>query len=246
MKLRIFELFDITLLVCILILISFGVVFIYSSGINSSGISVSNEYIKQIVFAGTGLVLMAAAAILDYRKIARQSPKLFTGLVFVLLYTCLFGRYVNGARSWLGIGDLGVQPSEFGKILYIFFLAWYLERSDMVSPRKRFFTATGIMLVPLLLILLQPDLGTASVYIPIYLIMCFMAGIPIRYLLMVFSAGMLTIICTVLPVWETEILQRTLPWMRLFTDNRLRFIMIASVGTIALIGTLGYTIFKNK
>lgn len=246
MKLRIFELFDITLLVCILILISFGVVFIYSSGINSSGISVSNEYIKQIVFASTGLVLMAASAILDYRKIARQSPKLFTGFVFVLLYTCLFGRYVNGARSWLGIGDLGVQPSEFGKIIYIFFLAWYLERSDMVSPRKRFFTATGIMLVPLLLILLQPDLGTASVYIPIYLIMCFMAGIPIRYLLMVFSAGMLTIICTVLPVWEAEILQRTLPWMRLFTDNRLRFIMIASVGTIALIGTLGYTIFKNK
>ena len=246
MKLRVFELFDIILLVCTLLLITIGVVFIYSSGVNSSGISVSREYVRQIIFGSTGLILMATIAILDYRKIVKQAPKLFIGMILVLVYTAIFGKVVNGARSWLGIGNLGVQPSEFCKIIYIFFLAWYFERTDKVSSRKRFITSLCIMGVPLMLSLLQPDLGTASVYIPIFLVMCFMASIPIRYLLMVVLAGMITIICTVLPVWESEILQRSIPVLSVLTDQRLRFVVIAATGTITLIGMMGYILFKNK
>ena len=206
----------------------------------------SREYIRQIVFGSTGLVLMAAAAIFDYRKLVKQAPKFFIGMVLVLLYTGLFGKVVNGARSWLGLGNLGVQPSEFAKIIYIFFLAWYFERTDKVSDRKRFITSLCIMGVPLVLILLQPDLGTASVYIPIFLIMCFMAGISSRYLFMVILTGMLTIVCTVLPVWESEILQRSVPILKVLTDQRLRFIVIAAAGTITLIGIVGYMLFKNR
>lgn len=246
MRLRVFELFDILLLVCTALLVTIGVVFIFSSGVNSSGVSVSSEYARQIVFGSTGLVLMAAAAILDYRKVVRQAPRLFVGMVLVLVYTVIFGRVVNGARSWLGIGSLGVQPSEFGKIAYIFFLAWYLERSDRVSPRKRFITSLCIMGVPVLLILLQPDLGTASVYIPVFLAMCFMAGIPTRYLLMVVLVGMLTVVCTVLPVWESDILQRSVPVLRVLTDQQVRFIVIAATGTITLIGMMGHMLFKNR
>lgn len=246
MKLRIFELFDLILLITMLLLVTIGIVFIYSSSVNSDGISVSREYIRQIVFGSTGLVLMATIAILDYRKLAKQAPKLFIGMILILIYTAKFGRVVNGARSWLGVGNLGVQPSEFCKIIYIFFLAWYFERTDTVSPRKRFITSLCIMGVPLMLILLQPDLGTASVYIPIFLVMCFMAGIPLRYLFMVFLTGMLTIVFTVLPVWESEILQRSVPILKILTDQRLRFIVIAATGTITLIGIIGYMLFKSK
>lgn len=246
MKLRIFELFDLILLITMLLLVTIGIVFIYSSSVNSDGISVSREYIRQIVFGSTGLVLMATIAILDYRKLAKQAPKLFIGMILILIYTAKFGRVVNGARSWLGVGNLGVQPSEFCKIIYIFFLAWYFERTDKVSDRKRFITSLCIMGVPLMLILLQPDLGTASVYIPIFLVMCFMAGIPLRYLFMVFLTGMLTIVFTVLPVWESEILQRSVPILKILTDQRLRFIVIAATGTITLIGIIGYMLFKNK
>lgn len=246
MKLRIFELFDLILLMTMVLLITIGVVFIYSSSVNSAGISVSREYIRQIVFGSTGLVLMAAAAIFDYRKLVKQAPKLFIGMVVVLLYTGLLGKVVNGARSWLGLGNLGVQPSEFAKIVYIFFLAWYFERTDKVSDRKRFITSLFIMGVPLMLILLQPDLGTASVYIPIFLIMCFMAGIPSRYLFMVILTGILTVVCTVLPVWESEILQRSVPILKVLTNQRLRFVIIAAAGTITLIGIIGYMLFKNR
>ena len=246
MRLRIFELFDLVLLLATVLLVTIGVFFIYSSSVNSSGISVSQEYVRQIIFGATGLVLMAAAAIVDYRRLVKQAPKLFVGMVVVLLYTGLFGRVVNGARSWLGLGSLGVQPSEFAKVVYIFLLAWYFERTDKVSPRKRFITALCIMGVPLVLILMQPDLGTASVYIPIFLVMCFMAGIPLRYLLMVTLTGLLTVVCTVLPVWESDILQRSVPALRVLTDQRLRFIVIAATGTITLIGIMGYMLFRNR
>ena len=100
--------------------------------------------------------------------------------------------------------------------------------------------------VPLMLILLQPDLGTASVYIPIFLIMCFMAGIPSRYLFMVILTGILTVVCTVLPVWESEILQRSVPILKVLTNQRLRFVIIAAAGTITLIGIIGYMLFKSR
>lgn len=246
MRLKIFDSFDFIIFISMILLITIGIIFIYSSGINSTGVSVSNEYIKQIIFASSGLVLMILVALFDYRKLMRHSPKLYLGLIAILIYTLIFGRYVNGARSWIGIGTFGIQPSEFGKILFIYFLAWYLERSDLVKHRKRFTILILILSVPLLLILAQPDLGTASVYIPIFLVMCFMAGIPVRYLMLLLSTGLLTVIFTVLPVWESDIIQRSVPWMKILTDNQLRFFLIIIFSVVTLFGMLGYMLFRNK
>ncbi|HAH62253.1 MAG TPA: rod shape-determining protein RodA, partial [Treponema sp.] len=119
MKIKIFEVFDYVLFACVLILVTMGIAFIYSSGINSEGSLVTNEYIKQIIWASFGIIIMILSSLHDYNKFERYSQNLYIGLLAVLLYTCLFGRYVNGARSWLGIGDFGIQPSEFGKIVFI-------------------------------------------------------------------------------------------------------------------------------
>lgn len=246
MKLRFFELFDYVLLISMVLLICIGVFFIYSSGVNSSGVSISKEYIKQIIFACSGLILTVGLALFDYRKLKRWIPQLFILFLLALLYTMVFGRYVNGARSWIGIGDFGIQPSEFGKIIYILFLAWYLERSQSTSPLKRFCIALGILCVPMCLILLQPDLGTASVYVPIFLAMCFVAGLPLRYIMAVLSIGLITILFTVLPVWEEVIYKESIPIITIFTNDRLRFIVIGAFSLICLIGILGQIIYKNK
>ncbi|HPX26971.1 MAG TPA: FtsW/RodA/SpoVE family cell cycle protein, partial [Treponemataceae bacterium] len=225
-KIKIFALFDYLLLSASVFLMIIGIFFIFSSGINSENILVSNDYIKQIIWAITSLFIMFFAALIDYRKIKRWLKWIFPGLLALLIFTRFFGRYVNGARSWLGIGSLGIQPSEFGKTVFILFLAMYLEKTEKISERKRFITALFILILPVGLILLQPDLGTASVYIPIFLLMCFVAGVPIRYLLLVFLSGMLTIIMTVLPVWESQIVKQDIPWVTLFTNFKLRMIVI--------------------
>jgi rod shape determining protein RodA len=227
-------------------LVTMGIACIYSSGINSEGISVSNEYIKQIIWAGFGFILLILFAAYDYRKFQRAYFWLFGLMIALLIYTRLFGRYVNGARSWIGIGDFGIQPSEFCKILYILFFAQYLENSQKEEERKRFIFSLLILCVPVGLILLQPDLGTASVYIPIFLVMCFMADIPIRYLLIVLTSGVLTILFTVIPVWQSEIAQINIPAVRILTNDRLRFLLILALGAVCIIGFLGKFLYKNN
>jgi len=235
-KLKIIDAFDYILLVCVLVLTAAGIAFIYSSAINSDGVLVTNEYVKQTVWASIGIVLIVITALYDYRKTTRYAYILYAALAPVLLYTVIFGRHVNGANSWIGIGHFGIQPSEFGKIIFILFLAKYLSESAGEVPLKRFLIAAAIFALPVLLILAQPDLGTASVYIPVFLVMCFMAGIPLRYILFVFAVGMGTIFLTVLPVWNDVIAHRKIAVIGALTDIRLRLLLIAASLSIALIG----------
>ena len=157
-------------------------------------------------------------------------------MILLLVYTRIFGRYVNGAKSWIGIGEFGVQPSEFGKIFFILFLARFLDESKKMNQFKRFVYAIGVLIVPMGLILIQPDLGTASVYIPIFLTMCFIAGIPIKYILYVLAFGILTVFFTVIPVWNMEIAEKPLVFISVLTNLKLRALLISSVLLITLLG----------
>ena len=198
MKNKFYLMFDYLLILVVLILVSIGVMFIYSSSINSEGISVTNEYIKQIIWGSIGFVIMILMTLYDYRKLQSKAIYLYLFLIVLLIYTRLFGRYVNGAKSWIGIGEFGIQPSEFGKVFFILFLAAVLDNTQNIHPLRRFIYAIGVLLIPMGLILLQPDLGTSSVYVPIFLVMCFIAGIPLMYLLYVLSFGILTIFFAIL------------------------------------------------
>ena len=236
MKNKFLAMFDYLLILVVLILVALGVLFIYSSSINSEGVSVTNEYIKQIIWASIGFVIMIFVTLYDYRKTESFTPYLYIFLIILLIYTRIFGRYVNGAKSWIGIGEFGVQPSEFGKIFFILFLAKFLDESKNMNQFKRFVFAIGILLLPMGLILIQPDLGTASVYIPIFLTMCFIAGIPVKYILYVLTFGLLTVFFTVLPVWNAEIAENPFVFISVLTNLKLRVLLISAVLLITLLG----------
>ena len=238
MKNKILSMFDYFLILVIAILVTIGVMFIYSSSINSEGISVTNEYKKQIIWAAIGFICLIIMTIYDYRRLENLSPWFYIGLILVLIYTRIFGRLVNGARSWIGIGEFGIQPSEFGKVFFILYLARYLDNSKNEIPLKRFIIAAGIMLLPMGLILIQPDMGTASVYIPIFLFMCFISDIPLRYILYVLSFGMLTIIFAILPVWNSEIAVHQHSIITILTNTKFRVILIFTTSFIASVSLI--------
>jgi len=247
MNFRNFTYFDYILFLSVILLSTTGILFIYSSGVNSEGLCVSYEFVKQIVWGLTGVVLLLALTFIDYRRYADRTFIMFLVAILLLFYTRLFGRYVNGAKSWLGIGELGIQPSEFMKIVYILYLAYFLDRSDRIQSQfSRFLRASLIMAVPMLMILSQPDLGTASVYIPIFLAMCFMAGIPIRYLGMVLIGGGITIIFTVLPLWQTSIFQHQIPAIRILTEMKLTLVTLVSLLIITVLALIGRLMFKSR
>jgi len=210
---------DYTLLISIFLLSIFGVLFIYSSGLTSAGVQVSDEYARQIIWVAAGIFLLIGIALIDYRRLYDFSGYLYLAILVILLYTKLFGRVVNGARSWIGIGSFGVQPSEFAKIATILYLAKFLESTQRSKETLYRLVVSGvIVMLPVALILAQPDLGTALVYIPIFLSMSFVAGMPLRYISFISLFIALGGFLTVLPLWQEYIIRGALPFLRAFSN----------------------------
>ena len=246
MKIRDILEIDFFILSAAFILSIFGVLFIYSSGITSLGNQASREYVRQIIWAGAGLVLALALALFDYKKLREFSIYLYLATLALLVYTCVFGRTVNGARAWLGFGAFGIQPSEFAKITTIVFLARYLDdtkRRPLVF--SRFIISCFIVFVPMALILIQPDFGTSLVFIPILLVMTFMAGVSIRYVLFSGACLMLTTVLMVLPLWQSYIFRKPLPALLIITNPRLIAVVVLALSVIAGIAIFGYKKYRK-
>jgi rod shape determining protein RodA len=238
---------DILLMVATLTLLAIGVLFIYSSGVTSDGVSFSTEWIRQLVWVALGVVLLIAISAVDYGRLRDLSMYFWGGLLVMLIGTLLFGQRVNGARSWFGIGELGIQPSEFMKIATVLFLASYLEKKGKsIQEPLTFIVAFGIVLAPMALILIQPDLGTALVYLPIFLVMSFCAGARPSYLLFILLVGALTVVFTVLPAWETLIHGERVPFVAVLTDSKLVLYVCGAAVLVAILGLAGVLLLKRS
>ena len=237
--------FDVLMFGAIFVLIVAGILFIYSSSRDATGLVYSNEYLKQIVWAVSGLCLFFLVSLSDYAKVARYAVHFYVVVVVLLATTLAVGRVVNGARSWLGFGDLGIQPSEFAKIATILVLGKYLEHSSKnVGHLPRFLGALGIVSVPVVLIVLQPDLGTALVYIPIFLFMAFMAGVQSRHLAYVFLFGLLTVILATMPSLSGGGSGDSQLLLLLNDAEMVRYYLIG-ITVITVLSALGYRVFRH-
>jgi rod shape determining protein RodA len=240
MRLRDILEIDYFLLLATVALSVFGILFIYSSGVTSTGVLVSDEYIRQIIWATAGFAIALVIAMVDYRRLKDLSVYFYLGTLILLAYTCFFGKLVNGARAWIGVGSFGIQPSEFAKITTILFLARYLDDTRR-SPHafSRFIISCIIVFVPMGIILMQPDFGTSLVFLPILVTMTFIAGVSIRYILFLIAVIGITGILMVLPLWQRYIMDNTLPSLAIFSNSRFIFSAMIALGFIAAIALFG-------
>ncbi|MEY3198921.1 MAG: hypothetical protein RJA13_879 [Bacteroidota bacterium] len=159
--------FDWALFVSYLILLIMGVATVYSTAYNEDHPSLfdfSQKYGKQIIWLGVSLFLGLIVFLIDsdiYQKFA-VPIYLFT---LSLLVVVLFMPPVNGARAWLGIGTMGIQPAEFAKIGSALLLARFISNVNVKQQNiQTVLLANAIILIPMALILLQPDAGTFVVF----------------------------------------------------------------------------------
>lgn len=242
-----FQNYDIILISAVVILSIIGIFFIYSSAITSQGELVSSEYLKQIVWVVSGLVLMVLFSLIDYRRIKLVALAAYLTVLVLLIATLFFGSLVNGARSWLGIGSLGIQPSEFAKLLSIIFLASYLEDNyKEIGKLSVLLTSLGIVLIPTAMIVLQPDLGTAMVFAPIFFSMYFLAGGNWKQLGFLLLVIFFTVIFVFFNAWNQYINDSFLNAGRIFTSKSLILIMLISLFLFTAFNLLGYLIFRRK
>jgi rod shape determining protein RodA len=247
MRLRDYLEIDFFLLFAAMVLTVFGVLFIYSSGITSAGALVSSEYMRQIIWGISGFLLALVLVLVDYRRITDLALWLYLGTLALLLYTCVFGRIVNGARAWIGIGAFGIQPSEFAKITTILFLARHLADSGRGADSfMRFVISCFIVFAPMGLVLIQPDFGTSLVFIPILLVMTFAAGVAFRYILFLLAAITLTGALMVLPLWQTLILKNPANNLAFLNNSKFIGLAILALGAISFIAIFGFVKYKKR
>jgi rod shape determining protein RodA len=140
-------------------------------------------YVHQILWYLLGLCAAAALLAVDYSRLARWAGVAYGLTLLLLVAVFVFGARIHGGKRWITLGVFGLQPSEFAKIAFILLLANFLSRPAAELRRPRVFWATlGLTLVPFVLILKEPDLGSALVFPAISLAMMFVAGVPARML----------------------------------------------------------------
>ena len=184
---------DSLLLIGLLTLMAVGLIVLYSAtGANMA--RVSNQVINMLI----ALIVMWLVANIPLQQIMRLAlPMYILGLV-LLVGVALFGEINNGARRWLNIGVTRIQPSELMKIAIPLMMAWYFDKHEITLRLKDYIGATVLLLLPVLLILRQPDLGTAILIASSGFYVLFLAGLSWRII-----AGLLVAVAGSLPVFWT-------------------------------------------
>ena len=130
---------------------------------------------QQMVWSALAAAAMLAVTLPSYRVLCRWTYLIFA-VSLVLLVLVYFFPAINGARRWIRLGPVGFQPSEFAKIAFVLALSRYLMYRDNYRRLKGLLPPLGIAVLPVLLILREPDLGTALVFLPVLFLMLFVAG----------------------------------------------------------------------
>ena len=180
--------FDFVLLFTALALTAYGLLLIYSGSLTASGNQVADILAgpagRQLAFALVGICFCLFVSRLDYRFLAQGSAGLYFGLIAALTFVLLFGESEFGSRRWIDVGGTRVQPSEIGKLIVILALAKYLsDNSERVKDLPIFLTSLAIAALPALLVFAEPDLGSASIFLFVWLGMVIMAGADMRHVL---------------------------------------------------------------
>jgi rod shape determining protein RodA len=178
--------FDYILLVVSLALTAYGLLLIYSgSASTSEGLPLIDKPVaRQFGFALIALVACIIVSRVDYRFLAQAAAGLYFGLIASLVFVLTLGVQIYGSRRWIDIGGQHIQPSEIGKLIVILVLAKYLsDNQERIKELPVFFASLAIAALPALLVFAEPDLGSASIFLLIWLGMVIMAGCDMRHVL---------------------------------------------------------------
>ncbi len=198
---------DLVLVAVALVLTGIGLVMIYSAKLDAlteQGLPTTTYVSRQSIALVIGLMVMAAAAVIDYRHLRSYGPVLYGGALLLLVLTLTpLGTEINGSQRWLVVGGLQLQPSEFAKLGVLIALAALLhERKGEPGP-VTVLVGTLLAVTPMVLVFLQPDLGTSIVFAWLLAVMFLVGGVKARYLIGLATSAFVGIIAAL----QTELIE---------------------------------------
>lgn len=186
--------FDIWLAAAVLLLTVYGILMIRSAVTGAPALEPLPA--DQIQWAVIGLVLMLVAASIDYRIFASAHWYIYGAFVILLILVAVAGELGNEARRWIPIPGTGIriQPSEFGRVFIIITFAQFLaQRRDRINQFPNTLITLIYIGLPVALIFIQPDLGMSILFLVVWFVMIWMAGLPLSHFLILAVIGIMSI-----------------------------------------------------
>ncbi len=207
---------DIKLFLSTVFLCIIGLVILKSASLSTG---TNDIIISQLVATIVGFIFIFILVLVDYRVWNKLYLVVYGISIAILIYTLIFGfgKEEWGANSWIRLGGFRFQPSEFVKIAFIIFVSAYLERNkDTINDKQTIIKLLLYSAVPIGLIAIQPDFGTAMVFVFILIIMLFVAGLSWKYFATVGTIGLVSLPITGPLLWyklDTYQKNRILDWL---------------------------------
>jgi cell division protein FtsW len=243
---------DIILLIATITLALFGIVMIYSASYVWAEYKYNDafKYVKaQSIFFIIGLFLIFILNKIDIDFLKRKANVILFGCLLLLILVLIpgIGTIRNGSRSWFGIGGLGIQPSEFSKIGLIIYVSKYLANNNklMKNIKKGVFPILLVIGIFFLLIMLEPDFGTAMVITLTLIVIIFTSGVKLSFFTNIGILGILGIVGLIIiaPYRMARIVSFLNPWSDPLGSG---FQIIQSLYAIGPGGLLGQGFLKSR
>ena len=187
---RFFKNADPALLFIVLVILIIAFLSLYSASYQPGRDLTRNYAMQQLIWLGLTIAIGVLFIKFGYERWIDYSYLIFALNILMLLLVLLFGDIRFGARRWISLGFLSLQPSELCKISFILALTKFVtDNSDRIKEAKTVGVSLFLCMLPVALIMKQPDLGTAIAFLPIFFVVLFIAGAKIKHLLLVFMLG---------------------------------------------------------
>jgi len=176
---------DWTMILAACALAVIGIIFIWGASLRrgpTGWLPLSGYALRQTLWLGIGLLAMATALFVPYRYLARYGYALYIVGVAALVYVLLLGPERNFAHRWIALGPITVQPSEFAKVAFIIALAKFLRYRESYRRWWGLVVPFGMAALLMALIAVEPDLGSALVFVPVVFALLYVAGARKRHL----------------------------------------------------------------
>ncbi len=175
---------DYLLITVVAIVVILGCLMIYSGGFDPIEKINNGIFKKQILWFIIGFIMMLGMTFINYQQIGDYALYIYGFLLLILLFTTIFGTPIRNTTAWLNFGFFSIQPSEFMKLGLVIVLGKYLElRERDIKNFRELIVPSLLTLVPVIIVLRQPDFGTAVIFIPVLFTMLFIGGADVSHLI---------------------------------------------------------------
>ena len=188
---------DYLLVLAVLVLAAIGAVMVYSATRSAYPLEPTYYLKRQLAYDLVGAGAMVLCALVDYRRLEEWGYVLYGAIVLALVAVKGIGHSANGAQRWISFAGFQFQPSEFAVLAVICVISVYLSRHERVLNASSIAALVGLAGIPLLLILVQPDIGTAILLAAVLFVMLYVGGVRLRFLAALVALAVAAFACAV-------------------------------------------------